>query len=179
LIRSSVSSSSRPGASPPAAPVATAGVGCPWGGRSAAAGSRPGTAVAGFAGLVFVSAVIRLAAVFPITGCLEVSLLTGCLEVSLLTGCVAVAGTPPGASAGTGCRRLLLAIRAGARLVSVWPGALALFPRYCVVVAFDDLAVVDGATPALNLVGVQHSLRHHVPPEVLELQAGPPTLGTP
>ena len=44
-------------------------------------------------------------------------------------------------------------------------GAFLLLPFERVFVALDHLAVVDGAAPALDLVGVKHALGHHVPPE--------------
>src|SRR3954462_13598095 len=48
-----------------------------------------------------------------------------------------------------------------------------------VFVGLDDLAVLDHATPALDLVGVQDGAGHHVAPEVTQLGAGAAALGAP
>src|SRR5690348_5989696 len=73
---------------------------------------------------------------------------------------------------------LALLIAALLALLRVLLAALLLFPPGGLVV-LDDFAFVHLAAPALNLIGMQHRLGHHVPGDVLELQARPPSLRPP
>src|SRR5690606_3239293 len=69
--------------------------------------------------------------------------------------------------------RLLLARLLLGRLLLLLGGLLRLLRRP------RDLTVVDLTPPALQLVGVQHGLGHHMALEVLQLQPDPPALGSP
>src|SRR5258708_5169659 len=75
---------------------------------------------------------------------------------------------------------VILVFRVGGvlRLIGIFLVLLLLLGNRRLVV-LDDLAILDDAAPSLDLLRMEHGLRHHVAAVVLEFEAGSPALGGP